>query len=108
NEATQLLCGLYRTLWPGSADLSAAAREVESTFQRHDEGHEITGLPHLMKLVSPPAVKEIAKWLKLGREAEPVRHVPPSEAAIPAWPGPLKPAGFYGIVGDVVDLVRPH
>src|SRR5215831_2976673 len=69
NETTHLVCGLYQTLWPGSADLSAATREVESTFQRHDDGAETTGLPALMKLVDPTAVKAVVKWLGLRPQA---------------------------------------
>lgn len=69
-DATQLVGALYRVLWPGSADLSAAIREVESTFQRHDDGHEITGLPHLMKLVPPAVIKQIGKWLGFRQEPE--------------------------------------
>jgi hypothetical protein len=69
-EANHLVCGLYQTLWPGNADLPSAVREVESTFQRHDDGHEITALPHLMKLISPVVVKSIAKWLALRYEPE--------------------------------------
>jgi len=69
-EATQLVCGLYSTLWPGSADLSAATREVDSTFQRHDDGAETTGLPALMKLVDPTAVKAVVKWLGLRPQAQ--------------------------------------
>src|SRR5262245_30880164 len=78
-SATALVSALYRLLWPNGADLSAAAREVESTFQRFDDGHEITGLPHLVKLISPVVVKSVAKWLALRQEPErkekPVFHV---------------------------------
>jgi len=70
-EATQLVCGLYSTLWPANADLSAAMREVESTFQRHDDGHETTGLPNLCRLVHPTAVKTVVKWLGLRQETQP-------------------------------------
>src|SRR5262245_38258385 len=69
-DATALVGALYRLLWPNGADLSAAAREVESTFQRFDDGHEITGLPHLVKLISPVVVKSVAKWLGLRQEPE--------------------------------------
>jgi len=69
-DATALVGALYRLLWPNGADLSAAAREVESTFQRFDDGHEITGLPHLVKLVAPAVVKSVARWLALRQEPE--------------------------------------
>src|SRR4029434_7699068 len=52
-EAARLVGALYHVLWPGNPDLSAAAREVESTYQRFDDGGEVTGLPHLLKLVDP-------------------------------------------------------
>jgi hypothetical protein len=32
----------------------------------------------------------------------------PEPPLMPQWPAPLKPAAFYGIVGDFLDLVRPH
>jgi len=69
-DAIALVSALYRLLWPNGADLGAAAREVESTFQRFDDGHEITGLPHLVKLVAPAALKSVAKWLALRQEPE--------------------------------------
>jgi hypothetical protein len=31
-----------------------------------------------------------------------------AEASVTQWPAPLKPAAFYGIVGDLVDVYRPH
>src|SRR5262249_11697466 len=69
NEATQLVCGLYQTLWPGSADLSAAMREVETTFRGHDDGREIIGLPHLLKLLLLPQLKRpLTEWLHLRQE----------------------------------------
>jgi len=69
-DATALVSALYRLLWPNGTDLAAAAREVESTFQRFDDGQEVTGLPHLMKLVPPAVVKSVAKWLQLRQEPE--------------------------------------
>lgn len=65
HETAQIVCGLYQTLWPGSADLSAALRDVESTYQRHDDGHDITGLPHLEKYISRPVARQLARWLGL-------------------------------------------
>jgi hypothetical protein len=83
-EATQLVCALYQVLWPGSADLASATREVESTYQSHDDGHEVTGLPHLLKLVAPAAVKCAAKWLAL-------RHVAqaPPKSQPESWEDPI-------------------
>jgi len=70
-EAIRLVEALYRVLWPGNPDLTAAAREVESTYQRYDDGHETTGLPHLLKLVDPAAAKQAIKWLDLWQEPKP-------------------------------------
>lgn len=70
-EAIQFMRALYRVLWPANPDLTAAAREVESTYQRFDDGHETTGLPHLLKLADPAAAKQAIKWLGLWQEPKP-------------------------------------
>lgn len=67
-DATRLVSTLYRLLWPGNTDLGAAAKDVESTFQRHDDGQDVTGLPHLEKFCSRQVVLQVAKWLGLGTE----------------------------------------
>ena len=82
NEATQLVCGLYQLLWPGSADLSRAAREVETTFRGFDDGKQVTGLPALAKLVAPAApkvVQEVANWLGLGLQRPQAQKQEPSK-----------------------------
>jgi hypothetical protein len=70
-EALQLMAALYRVLWPANPELAAAEREVESTYRRYEEGHEITGLPHLLKLADPAAAKQAIKWLRLWQEPKP-------------------------------------
>lgn len=67
-EATALVRAIYRILWGEKADLAKAAREVESTFQRYDDGHEITGLPHLKGILDPRIFAQALKWLGLEQE----------------------------------------
>ena len=77
-EATQLVSALYQVLWPGKADLGAAARDVESTYQSHDDGKDVTGLPHLEKFCSRQVTLQVAKWLALRidtqTKAQPILH----------------------------------
>ncbi|HKD45168.1 MAG TPA: AAA family ATPase [Candidatus Angelobacter sp.] len=79
-DATRVVRAIYRVLWQDKADLGQAARDVESTFQRHDDGREITGLPHLKEVLDPRVFKAAVEWL--GLRGGPERNAP--EAAPPS------------------------
>ena len=67
NHARRLLRALYRILWGNQAELFKAEQEADSTFQRHDDGHEITGLPHLEDILDRRVLNAVTKWLGLER-----------------------------------------
>lgn len=54
---------LYRCLWPANPDLSAADTEVQSTFEKHSAGGEITGVPKLRGLFDKKVVDTAFQWL---------------------------------------------
>jgi hypothetical protein len=58
---------LYRCLWPGDPDLSSADLEVQSTFERHLAGGEITGVPTLVGLLDKKVVDAALRWLGIDR-----------------------------------------
>jgi hypothetical protein len=35
-------------------------------------------------------------------------ETPKAEPVAPSWPAALSPAAFYGITGDLLDIIRPH
>jgi hypothetical protein len=69
-DACRVVRSIYRILWGERANLAAAEREVESTFQRYDDGGEITGIPHLQEIYEEKVLKKVLDWLELeGRPA---------------------------------------
>jgi hypothetical protein len=68
-DAVRLHRAIYRVLWPDNPDLAAAEREVETTYQRYDDGHKVTGLTRLSELIGKRVVSQAVRWLKLERPA---------------------------------------
>jgi hypothetical protein len=66
-NARRLIRSLYRMFWGERANIAKAEAEAESTYQRYDDGHEITGIPHLEKVLKPEVLDQALKWLGLGR-----------------------------------------
>jgi hypothetical protein len=58
---------IYRCLWPTDPDLGATDSEVQSTFEKHSAGGEITGVPTLIGLVDKKVVDVAFRWLGLDR-----------------------------------------
>jgi hypothetical protein len=58
---------LYRCLWPANPDLGAADTEVQSTFEKHSGGGEITGVPTLTGLFDKKVVDTTLRWLGIDR-----------------------------------------
>jgi hypothetical protein len=65
DDACRLARAIYRVLWGHQADLAAASREVESTYQRHSGGGQVTGIPKLAECIEPKVLKTALKWLGL-------------------------------------------
>jgi hypothetical protein len=65
-DASKVVRAIYRILWGHQADLAKADKEVDSTFQRHDDGHEITGLPYLETVLDAQVFRKAIEWLGLG------------------------------------------
>ena len=67
-EDAQAFCRvIYRCLWPTDPDLDAADTEVQSTFERHLTGGEITGVPTLIGLLDKKVVDSALRWLEINR-----------------------------------------
>lgn len=64
-DACRVGRALYRILWGARANLGAAEREVESTYQRYDDGHEITGIPHLKEMFDERVLPKALEWLEI-------------------------------------------
>lgn len=66
-EAKTFHHAIYECLWPGRPDLGAADNEVQSTFEKHSAGREITGVPTLIGLVDKKVVDTAFRWLGIDR-----------------------------------------
>jgi hypothetical protein len=64
-DACRVLRAIYRIIWRHKADLAAANKEVESTYQRYDDGGEVTGIPHLEHHLSKKVLKAVLTWLEI-------------------------------------------
>jgi putative DNA primase/helicase len=62
-DAKRLHRAIYRCLWQNNADLRASDSEVQSTFEKHSSGGEITGIPTLIGLVETKVVNTALRWL---------------------------------------------
>jgi putative DNA primase/helicase len=58
---------LYRCLWPVNPELAAADAEVQSTFEKHSAGGEVTGVPTLSELLDKKVVDTALRWLGIGQ-----------------------------------------
>ena len=58
---------IYRCLWPTNPDVAAADSEVQSTFEKHSAGGEVTGVPTLIELLDKKVVDGAFRWLGFER-----------------------------------------
>jgi P4 family phage/plasmid primase-like protien len=58
---------IYRCIWPSNPELGAANTEVQSTFEKHSTGGEITGVPTLIELFDKKVVDAALRWLGIDR-----------------------------------------
>jgi hypothetical protein len=66
-HARKMLRAIYRVLWGPQAAFGAAEKEAESTYQRYDDGHEITGLGKLEEMLDSRVFGRLVEWLGLER-----------------------------------------
>lgn len=58
---------LYRCLWLANPELGTADTEVQSTFEKHAGGGEITGIPTLVGVIDKKVVDTALRWLGIER-----------------------------------------
>jgi P4 family phage/plasmid primase-like protien len=54
---------IYKCLWPSNPELGAADSEVQSTFEKHAAGGQVTGIPTLLEVVDKKVVDTALRWL---------------------------------------------
>lgn len=79
-DAKRVVRAIYRIIWGHKADLAAANKEVDSTYQHYDDGGEVTGIPHLEHYLSKKVLKAILTWLEIESKTQ------PKEKPLPAAP----------------------
>ena len=85
-EAQRLLRAIYRVLWREGANLKQADADVDSTYQKFDDGGETTGLTRLGELVDERVFKRFKEWLGLEWEDGAARQQPPPRKEPRIWP----------------------
>jgi hypothetical protein len=76
-DAVKLLSAVYQILWGADADLEAARKEADTTFQRHDDGQETTGLARLAQMLESRVFRRVIQLLEIERAAEPAASTQP-------------------------------
>lgn len=79
-DAQRFLRAVFRVIWE-DPDLTSANREADSSYQRFDDGKDITGLRTLAGLIDEHVFRTLKQWL--GLEAQ--------EVWMHAQPAPEKP-----------------
>lgn len=67
-EAQRFIRAVYRVVWHDAADLRQANADVDSTYQKFDDGGECTGLTKLGTLLDERVFKKLKEWLALGED----------------------------------------
>jgi hypothetical protein len=67
---------IYRCLWQSNPDVAAADSEVQSTFEKHAAGGEVTGVPTLVEIVDKKVVDGAFRWLGFTGYRNPRRDHP--------------------------------
>jgi hypothetical protein len=107
DDAVAFHRAIYRGLWGSSADFTASASEVNSTFGKHAAGEETTGFQTLASLMNGNVVARALDWLGITRGS--------SAAQVVEWPeiapflarktSPVTPEMFPGFLGAMVTAV---
>lgn len=82
-DAQRFLRAVYRVIWHEAADLRQANADVDSTYQRYDDGGEITGLTKLGTLIDERLFRKLKEWLGLHEEWDRQQAAPKKEPRIP-------------------------
>jgi hypothetical protein len=64
-DAQRFLRAIYRVIWHDKADLYQAEQDVNSTYQRFDDGGDTTGLRTLANLIDEKVYRTLKQWLGL-------------------------------------------
>jgi P4 family phage/plasmid primase-like protien len=67
NDAKAFNRAIYSSLWPTNPEVEAADLEVQSTFEKHSAGGEITGIPTLLGIIDKKVVDTALRWLGIER-----------------------------------------
>ncbi|HEY7339186.1 MAG TPA: phage/plasmid primase, P4 family [Bryobacteraceae bacterium] len=67
DDAKTLHRVIYRCLWPANPDLAAADSEVQSTFEKHSTGGDVTGIPTLAEAIDKKVIDTALRWLGIER-----------------------------------------
>jgi hypothetical protein len=67
DDAKAFLRAIYKCLWPESPELANADSDVQSTFEKHSNGGDVTGVPTLLELIDKKVLDAALKWLGIER-----------------------------------------
>ena len=85
-EAQRFLRAVYRAIWREAAQLNQANADVDSTYQKFDDGGETTGLTRLGELLDERVFRRLKEWLGLEWEDGAPRQQPPPRKEPRVWP----------------------
>jgi hypothetical protein len=84
-KAQRFIRAIFRAKWREAAELHSADKEVDSTYQSFDDGHDITGLRTLAGLIDERVFKKAKHLLGLDNQ-EAWMHNQPAPKHPVVWP----------------------
>jgi AAA domain/Bifunctional DNA primase/polymerase, N-terminal len=85
-DAQQFVRAIFRAKWREAADLAAADKEVDSTYQHFDDGGETTGLLTLAGLLNEKVYRRGKHLLGLDSQEAWMHNQPPPQRKPVEWP----------------------
>jgi hypothetical protein len=85
-KAQRLVRAIFRVKWQEAADLRAADKEVDSTYQHFDDGGDTTGLRTLAGLIDERVFKRVKHLLGLDNQEAWMHNQPAPERKPIEWP----------------------
>lgn len=85
-KAQRLVRAVFRVKWRETADLGAANKECDSTYQAHDDGRDVTGLRTLAGLIDERVFKRAKHLLGLDSQEAWMHAQPAPERKPKEWP----------------------
>jgi hypothetical protein len=94
-------------------EIADRVASVRGTAEKIAAGERTTGLTRLGEIIGARNAAAVGRWLDLSEREEPSlaaydAYHSAVETPASAWPEPITPAAFRGLVGDIIAAIEPE